>query len=268
LTTANTQLHYEIAGEGETVILGHAGFVDSRMWDAQWAAFTEHYQVLRFDMQGYGASGVATQPISRCDEVLGLMDTLEIEKAHLIGCSLSGAAYIDFALTHPDKVISLTVVNAAPTGFEMQGEPPHYMMEMFGALQQGEFDYASELQLRIWIDGIYREPDAVDGDLRQKAAEMNQITVQNQTFMIADMQPANPLDPPAISRLHDIQCPVLVLDSTLDHPEMNRAAGLMASQMPQAVRQTIEGAAHLPNMEKPELFNRMVLDFLGEMPVG
>ena len=263
MTTKISHLNYEIAGEGETIILGHAGFVDSRMWDAQWTAFTAKYRVLRFDMQGYGKSDIATQPISRSEELLALIESLGIEKAHLIGSSLSGAAYIDIALTHPEKVASLTVVNAVPNGFKMEGEPPRYMMEMFGAMQQGDINNASELQIRIWIDGMYREPDEVNRDVRQKASEMNKIAVQNGTFFVADSQPVNPLSPPAIVRLHEIQCPTLVIDSALDHPVLAEVADIMTNQIPNATHKTIEGAAHLPNMEKPEEFNQIVLDFLG-----
>lgn len=257
-----TTLNYEIAGQGETVILGHAGFVDSRMWDSQWDAFAEKYRVVRFDMQGYGQSTPATQPISRSEELLSLMDTVNIEKAHLVGCSLSGEAYIDFAIKHPEKVLSLTVINATPSGFEMHGEPPRYMMEMFGAMQQGDIDTASELQIRIWIDGMYREPDEVDSNVRQKAGEMNKIAVENNTFFIADSQSVNPLTPPAIERLHKIVCPTLIINGGLDHPEMMRAAEMMANEIPNANHQTIKAAAHLPNMEKPEIFNQIVLDFL------
>lgn len=257
-----TNLHYDIAGEGETIILGHAGFVDSRMWDAQWKALTTDHHVLRFDMQGYGKSPLATQPISRSGELLSLMDSLNIERAHLVGCSLSGTAYIDFSLTYPERVLSLTVVNATPGGFEMQGEPPRYMMEMFGAMQTGNLEQASELQIRIWIDGMYREPGDVDSAVRQNALDMNKIAVQNQTFFIADSHPVNPLDPPAIQRLSEISCPVLVIDSTLDHPEMARAARLIQEQIPGAIHKTIDGAAHLPNMEKPDDFNHILLDFL------
>lgn len=265
MTVTTAQLHHEIIGEGETVILGHAGFVDSRMWDSQWQAFTEEYRVLRFDMQGYGKSEVATQPISRSDELLALMDSLNIEKAHLVGSSLSGAAYINFTIQHPERVLSLTVVNAVPDGFKMEGEPPRYMMEMFGAMQAGNVDKASELQIRIWIDGMYREPEEVDSAIRQKALEMNKIAVQNSTFFIADSEQVNPLSPLAIERLHEIQCPVLVIDSTLDHPVLAEVAEIMTNQIPTVKRQTIEGAAHLPNMEKPEVFNQIVLDFLDEM---
>lgn len=265
MTDTTTNLYHEITGEGETVILGHAGFVDSRMWDAQRGAFAEKYRVLRFDMQGYGQSAIATRPISRSEELLELMDSLNIKKAYLIGCSLSGAAYINFAIQHPEKVLSLTVVNAVPDGYKMEGEPPRYMMEMFGAMQEGDIDKASELQIRIWIDGMYREPDEVDSEIRQKALEMNKIAVQNGTFFIADSTPVNPLSPPAIERLHEIQCPVLVIDSTLDHPVLAEVAEIMTNQIPNATRKTIEGAAHLANMEKPEAFNQIVLDFLEEV---
>ena len=263
MKAASTALHYEIAGTGETIILGHAGFVDSRMWDTQWAALSKKYRVIRFDMQGYGKSGVATQSISRSEELLGLMEALNIEKTHLVGSSMSGTAYLDFTLTYPEKVISLIIVNSAPSGFEMRGEPPRYLMKMFGALQQGNVDTASELQVRIWFDGMYRKPSEVKAKIRQKVAEMNKIAVQNQTFLIADMQPPNLLNPPAIERLGEVQCPVLVLDSTLDHPEINRAADLMASQIPNSIRHTIEDAAHVPNLEKPAIFNQLVLKFLG-----
>ncbi|MBZ0297075.1 MAG: alpha/beta hydrolase [Anaerolineae bacterium] len=257
-----SKLYYEVAGEGPTVVLGHAGFVDSRMWDDQWQALTQDYRVIRYDMQGYGRSDKASGPISRRQELLSLLQQLDAQQAHLIGASMSGEMMLDFALEHPEMVLSLVTVNSTPSGFEMQGEPPRYLMEMFQAAQQGEVDRASELQMRIWIDGMYREPEQVDPGVREKAALMNQIPVRNQTFFIADSQPVNPLDPPAATRLSEIECPVLVVNGTLDHPEIRRAAEMMATQIPNARRATIEDAAHLPNMEKPAVFNQLILDFL------
>jgi pimeloyl-ACP methyl ester carboxylesterase len=260
-----SKLYYEIAGEGPTVILGHAGFLDSRMWDEQWRVLTQQYRVMRYDMQGYGQSGVVSGPVARRSEVLALLQHLGIERAHFVGSSLSGAVFVDVALEHPALVASLVTVNAVPNGFEMQGEPPRYLMEMFGAWQQGDLDYVSELQMRVWIDGMYREPHEVDPALRQRAAAMNRVPVQNRTWLVADLQPLSPLDPPAVSRLGDITCPALIIDSTLDHPETRRAAAVLADSMQHARRATIEGAAHVPNMEQPEEFNRIVLDFLSEV---
>jgi 2-hydroxy-6-oxonona-2,4-dienedioate hydrolase len=224
------KIHYEIAGEGETVVLAHAAHVDSGMWDAQWDAFTGKYRVLRFDMRGYGQSDVASGPISRREEFRLILDKLDIDKAALIGCSLGGELIIDFALESPERVTALIPVSAVPSGFEMQGEPPRYMMEMFGELQQGNADRASELQTRIWVDGIYRESEQVDASVRQHWAAMNRIAVRNNTFMVADSQPVNPLDPPAVNRLSEIQVPTLAIVGSFDHPELLRAADVMQKQ--------------------------------------
>ena len=259
------KLYYEVSGDGPVVILGHAGFLDSRMWDDQWDAFAQQYRVIRYDMRGYGQSDAVAGPVSRRSELFALLQQLGIERAHFVGSSLSGAVFVDFALEHPDMVASLVTVNAAPNGFEMQGEPPRYMMEMFGAWQSGDVEHVSELQMRIWIDGMYREPDEVDSTLRQRAAEMNRIPVQNRTWLMADLQPLDPLDPPAASRLDEINCPVLVIDSTLDHPETRRAAQTMVSGIQHAQGATIEDAAHIPNMEQPAAFNRIVLEFLDSL---
>lgn len=93
---------------------------------------------------------------------------------------------------------------------------------------------------------------------------MNKTAVQNNTFFIADSQPVNPLTPPAIERLHEIACPTLVINGGLEHPEMARATEIMVNKIPNGIHQTIEGTAHLPNMEKPEIFNQLVLDFLNK----
>ena len=127
------ELYYEMEGEGETLLLCHAGFVDSRMWDWQWDAFTQYYRVLRFDMRGFGKSDPATGPVSRRQDLYSLLKKLGIEHAHLLGCSMGGEIAIDFALEHPEMVLSLVVVSGTPGGFETQGEPPFQVLEMLQA---------------------------------------------------------------------------------------------------------------------------------------
>ncbi len=255
-------IYYETAGEGDTLLFGHAGFVDGGMWDSQWAAFAEHYRVIRFDMRGYGQSSPVEAPVNRRHDVLRLMNALGVERAHLLGCSMSGEIFMDFALEHPERVRSLISVSATPSGFEMQGEPPPYLMEMFEAAQAGDVKRASELQIRIWVDGMFREPAEVKAEVREQAAVMNRIAVQKGTFLKADAHAFEPLEPPATGRLADIRVPALVIDGALDHPEILRAADVMVAGIPGARKVIIPGAAHLPNMEQPDLFNRAVLDFL------
>jgi 2-hydroxy-6-oxonona-2,4-dienedioate hydrolase len=159
-------------------------------------------------------------------------------------------------------VSALIAVSATPSGFELQGEPPPNMIDMMTAVQQGDLAHASELQLRIWIDGMYRQPDQVNPVVRQRAAEMNRITLANGTWGAADANPLTPLNPPAVKRLIEIRVPTLIIAGKLDHPELLRAADVMAAQIKDSKKVLIPDCAHVPNMEKPAEFNRAVLDFL------
>jgi pimeloyl-ACP methyl ester carboxylesterase len=262
LNLEGSKLYYEAAGAGEPLVLAHAGFVDSRMWDGQWEAFADHYRVIRYDMRGYGKSDRLTGPVNRRAELLALLRHLGVERAHLLGCSMGGATLIDFALEHPEMVISLIPVSAVPGGFPMQGEPPPNLLKMMEAVQQGDLERTSELQLRIWVDGMFRGPEQVDPTVRERAAVMNRIAVQNQTWAVADSQDITPLTPPAIERLRDLGMPTLAIVGALDHPEILRAADVMTAEMPDARKAALSETAHVPNMEKPAAFNRLVLDFL------
>lgn len=259
------KIYYEIEGDGEVLVLIHAGFVDSRMWDGQWEAFSRHYRVLRFDMSGFGKSDPATGPVSRRQELYLLLQKLGIERAHLLGCSMGGETAIDFTLEHPDIVLSLIVVNGTPGGFEMRGEPPFQVLEMLQALEQGDLDRVSDLQLSLWVDGTFRKPEQVNPLIRQRAAEMNRIAVENGTWATADSNPLNPLNPPAAGRLFEINVPALIIAGSLDNPEILRAADLLANKIKKAKKIIILDTAHLPNMEKPVEFSHIVLDFLNHL---
>lgn len=258
------KLYYEEAGKGETLVLCHAGFVDGGMWDDQWDVFAKHYHVVRYDMRGFGKSDVVTGPVSRYEELVHFLKAIKVERAILLGCSMGGASVIDVAVGHPELVSALIAVSAVPSGFEMQGPPPPALMKMMEVAQKGDDEATSELQIQIWIDGESRKPGEVDAKVRKHAAKMNQIAVKNKTFGVADSQPVNPLTPPAFGRLSELHIPVLIIDGSLDNAEILRAGDVMRASIPGAQKVVIEGTAHMPNMEKPEEFNKTVLDFLKE----
>jgi pimeloyl-ACP methyl ester carboxylesterase len=256
------KIYYEMAGEGEIVVLSHAGFVDSRMWDEQWEEFTKRYRVMRYDMPGYGKSDPVQGPVSRRDDLYRLLQKLGIDQAYMVGSSLGGEVMLDLTLEHPEMVKALVVVGSTPTGFEMQGEPPAEVLEMIDAMQKRDAARMSEMQIRLWIDGHFRQPEQVDPLVRQRTAEMNQIPVKNRTWSIADDEPANPLNPPALQRLDQIQVPTLVMAGALDNPEILRAADVMADSIKGARKAILPDSAHVPSMEKPAEFNQIVLEFL------
>lgn len=259
------KLFYEVAGEKhrETVVFSHAAFLDSGMWDVQWQALIRHYRGIRYDMLGYGNSDPANGPRTRRHDLYKLLRHLQVEKAHLIGCSMGGEIVLDLALEHPDLVASLVIINGTPSGFVPQGEPPRYLFEMIEAAKQGNIDLASELQLRIWFDGDQRTPEQVDNTIRQQAARMNRRFVENDTAAKSGFQSLELLDPPAIERLGEVRTPTLIVTGALDHAEILKMAQRMVTEIPDAKLLTIPNSAHVPNMEHAELFNNALLQFLG-----
>jgi pimeloyl-ACP methyl ester carboxylesterase len=260
------KVYYEIGGSGKALVFNHAGFVDSGMWDGQWNEFSRHYQVIRYDMRGFGRSAPLQHPVSRRQDLHRLLKHLSIERATLVGVSLGGEVAIDFALEYPEMVEALAVVSTVPGGFELQGEPPPGVLEMIAALQGGDLARASEVQIRLWVDGSFRQPDQVDPSLRRFAAEMNRTALEKGAWGPASAQPLNPLDPPAARRLKELQIPVLIVAGALDHPEILRAASYMEAEIKDASRVILPDSAHVPTMEKPVEFNQALEKFLSGLP--
>jgi pimeloyl-ACP methyl ester carboxylesterase len=258
------KLYYEMAGKGTTLVLTHAGFVDSGMWDGQFDDFSHYYRVIRYDMRGYGKSSPAQGPVCRQDDLYDLLQQLGVERAVLLGCSMGGIITLDLALEHSEIAAGLLLVSTAPSGFQPQGVPPADVLEMITAMQQGDLARASDLQIHIWLDGPFRQPEQMDTRLRQRVAEMNRITLVNETWARADANPLRPLFPPAIERLDQVNVPTLILAGALDNPEILRAADLMHEQIRGAQKVILPDSAHVPNMEKTGEFNQAVLSFLSE----
>jgi pimeloyl-ACP methyl ester carboxylesterase len=252
-------LYYEILGEGEPLVLLHAGIADGRMWDGQFEAFAEGYRAVRYDRRGFGRSAIVEGPYSHHDDLRGLLDYLGIERAGLVGCSMGGGAAIDFALRHPERARALVLVGSAVSGVESDEDPPEEWDELVAADAAGNLERVSELEVRIWVDGPYRGPEEVDPLVRDLVREMNLIALRNEASELGEEMPA---DLPAASRLVEIRAPTLIVVGELDRPEIVAKAELLERSIPGARRVVMPGTAHVPNMEKPAEFNRIVLEFL------
>jgi pimeloyl-ACP methyl ester carboxylesterase len=255
------RLWYDIAGDGHPLVLTHAGIADHGMWDDQVAAFAAHYQVIRWDMRGFGQSQMVAGSYSNHDDLYGLLHFLGVERAYVLGCSMGGSTIIDLALEHPELVAALIPVAAGVSGYEYTGDPPKQFAEVEAAYVAGDFERASELEVEVWVDGPHRTPDQVDAGIRDKVRAMNLIALQTPD----DLGKPEPLQPPAIGRLGNISVPMLVIAGDLDQPSIMQVADLLVSTLPQAHKAVMHGTAHLPNMEQPAEFNRIVLDFLGKL---
>lgn len=256
-----TPLYYESAGTGDALLLIHAGVADSRMWDDQFAAFATHYRVIRCDLRGFGRSHVPNTPFANHDDIAGLLDALGIERAHVVGISFGGRNAIDFALAYPERVDRLVL--GVPS---LSGNPPSPELLEFGdeedaLVEAGDLHAAADLNVRMWVDGPHRTPEQVSADVRQRVH-----TMQYDAFNVPlpDGFDVIPLAPRAAGRLAEIQAPTLVIAGDQDHGSVQTLAGRIASEVPNARAVIMAGVAHMLNMEQPDTFNRLVLDFLAE----
>ena len=254
------RLYYEVAGEGHPLVLIHAGIADSRMCDDQFGAFAQHYRVIRYDVRGFGHSAMPAGPFSHHADLLGLLKFLGVDRTYLVGVSIGGAISIDFTLAYPAMVDVLVPVASGVSGNKRSDAIVQAWAEIDAAAEAGDLARAVELELRMWVDGPLRSPDQVDPAIRERVREMN---AHNFTLP-TDQGTLQPLDPPAISRLEEIRVPTLIIVGDQDRPEILATADLLAAGIADAQTVVMRGVAHVPNMERPQEFNQIVLDFLSK----
>lgn len=258
----DAQVYYQIAGRGDPLVLLHAGVADSRMWAKQIEDFARHYQVICFDLPGFGQSPLPPKILCYHETVRDLLDYLGLEEIYLLGISFGGLIALDVTLAWPERVKALML--GAPS---VSGNPPSERIRQFWAeenafLEKDDLTGATELNLKLWVDGPQRTPDQVDPWVRGLVGEM-----QHHAFQIPEPEDleGKDLEPPAIDRLGEIETPTLIMVGDLDLPEKVDMAETLAAKIPNAQKAIISGVAHMLNMEKPAEFNGFVLDFLREL---
>lgn len=115
---------------------------------------------------------------------------------------------------------------------------------------------------RLWVDGPSRTPAQVDPGVRRRVLQMLH---DNHAAESDDEGKPMRLNPPARGRLSEIHVPTLVVLGDADLPGVLVDGDIIAGGIPGARKAIMHGVAHAPNMERPEEFNRIVLDFLREV---
>jgi 3-oxoadipate enol-lactonase len=253
---------YDVHGEGPAVTLVHAGVADSRMWEPQLRAFSAAHTVLRVDLPGFGKSPFEGTEVSNRGAVREALDRAGIDRAAIVGVSLGGATALELAVESPERVTALVLVGTGLAGHEWSDEVEAFAAEEEEALERGDLEAAITANLRMWLAGPRRPLDAIDPSIRERVEEM-----QRDAFVLQkghDDVRAVRLDPPASQRLGEIRVPTLIVTGDEDVQDIHDIADKLIAEIPAAQRATIADAAHLPNLERPEEFNRIVLDFLAE----
>jgi len=261
-------LYYEVAGSGQPLLLIHAGVADCSMWDAQMDEFSRSHRVIRYDTRGFGQSRTETTQFSNRQDIIDLFKHLGVEKAGIIGISRGGQIAIDFTLEHPEFVSALVPVAAGISGFDYQpgdNQQARLEIELFNHMdelwEKKAWDELTDLQVRVWADGPSQPEGRAPAAIRDYMRKIVRASFDRQDGQATPQ----PLEPPAIKRLSEIQQPTLILVGEYDSTGELAAADELECQIPLSRKVGIPGAAHMIPMERPELFNEVVLGFLKEV---
>ena len=255
------EIAYEVRGSGPALTLIHEGIADRRMWRETLPVLEPDFTVVTYDQRGFGDSSLPSGPATYIDDLRALLDHLGLERTTLVGASLGGRVALEFALLRPERVDRLALVAAGLADWDWADDVKRFGEEEEEAYESGDLDRAVELNLKLWVDGPRRGPDAVDPAMRAFVGEMQRRVFE---IPLPDPQPtsAPPLDPPARERLGDITIPTLIVIGDADVHDIKQIADVLAEGIPGARKVTLPDTAHMIPLERPQEFNRILLDFL------
>lgn len=246
-------------GQGEPLLFLHAGICDARMWKPQVDYFSKRYQVILCDLRGFGRSPLPGHRFAHHEDIAGLLDVLRLPAVTLIGASFGGQVAIDFALTYPARVKRLILVTPAISGFEPDAELEAYNAKEDALLEAGRLREAARFNVDFWVVGEMRRRAEVDADLMRRVEEMQFDAFNNPLPAGVGIKR---LDPPALERLDEIKVPALILSGALDRPSFIGLALRLARRLSHGKHIVMDQTAHLPSLERPEMFNQIVADDL------
>jgi pimeloyl-ACP methyl ester carboxylesterase len=255
---AGTRLAYEVVGSGPCLVLIHGFTLDSRMWDDQIDVFAQHYQVVRYDLRGFGRSDLPdTRSYTPSADLKALLEYLGIGKAAIIGLSLGGGVALDFALSYPELTRSLILVSAMVEGWAWS---PACDAEVVPVWTAGR-DLGVAVAKERWLAHPLFLPALQQPEV---ARRLSRMVDDYSGWHWQNDDPRQRLQPPAMQRLGSITAPTLIILGEHDVPDFQAMAATFERDIPGSRKVTMSGVGHMANMEDPKQFNALVRQFLDD----
>lgn len=244
------EIDYEASGSGPAVLLSHGYSATRRMWAGQHGALGDRYRVISWSMRGHGETESPADPARySADLTVGdmraLLGHLGVERAVIGGLSLGGYVSLAFYLAHPEMVRALVICDSGP-GYRNA--------DARAAWNARAQERAVALETR-GLEALGRSPEVRESASLHRSAQGLAHAARG---MLAQEGSR------VIDGLGTIRVPTLVIVGDQDQPFL-APCEYMAKKIPGARLEVIQGAGHSSNLDQPEAFNRVLLDFLDSL---
>ena len=232
VTLNGIAIDYRVTGSGPAVLLSHGYGETANMWRGQHAVLGARYRLITWDMRGHGGTDASNDPTrysleATVDDMRALLAHVGEERAVIGGLSLGGYVSLAFYGAYPEMVRALLVCDSGPGYRSAQARAAWNERARVRAMAQ---EQRGQLGLAHAARGMLAQTDA----------------------RVIDLLPS-------------IRVPTLIVLGDQDEPFVAPCED-MAKKIPGARLEIIRGAGHLSNVDQPDAFNRVVLDFLDSLP--
>ena len=263
VNVGNGYLYYEEAGEGIPLILVHGHSLDCRMWDGQFYVFARNYRIIRYDLRGYGKSSPQSEDyqFTHVEDLVALMDSLHIDKAHIVGLSLGGYVGTDMLGWFPERMLSAVLASG---NLRKSKGPSQPMTSDEAALRDKEISALKargvDAMKKEWFEGLVASGGTLRDSIREPLWKMINDwdawqPLHKEVRVTAGMDAFEEL------KKKKPEVPVLILEGRSEnnrfpeHPEI-------LDYLPNAKMMVIDDCGHMLNMERPKEFNHILNEFL------
>lgn len=253
---AGNDLYYERRGAGEPMLLIQGLGGNSLHWGEGFlGGLEESFELILFDNRGAGRSGVLEGDLTIADlarDALGLLDTLEIDKAHVVGISMGGMVAQELVLAAPERVLTLTLGCTYPGGPEAKMTDMEVVGMLAEAVLSGDDERTLRVGYEVMIAAEYGEQEGAY-ELYSELAGRYRAPIPVLMAQLAAIVGHDTSD-----RLGDVTVPTLVIHGTEDRLMDLENGELVARLIPNARLEVLAGSGHMFFWEQPERSAQLV----------
>lgn len=250
IAVGGTELHYERAGAGEPLLLIQGMSGTHVSWGEPFRGLLEEgFDVVAFDNRGIGLSERISEAFTigeMAEDTAEMLDRLEIESAHVVGISMGGMIAQELALSHPARLRSLTLGCTYCGGEGSQLMPQENAEKLLAGFASGSRDQAIRAGYEVNLSPAFRADEDTYAAFHEMAtsvpAAKEVIQLQLQAILGHDTS----------DRLGEIAAPTLIVHGTEDGVLPIENGRQIASRMPAARLEVLEGVGHMFWWEQPQ----------------